>query len=331
MIRRLLRRLRAVFQRPDIPDWLRREHDAVVKGILRKSGPVQFDFCRYRLRRSAHRIEKGLAVAAAERRDVFGAGFIEDMVGDLATLNSDAVFVRDNGGELAGVSRLLQDYFRAVPEGGDVRIDAARRTFAGLAAPEADTGDRHRPEPVEPGAIGIDRLARWISGRHSVRHFAARPVPREVLDECLGVARLAPSSCNRQPFRFEIMSTPESIRAFREISIGLTGFSDNLPCVILLVGELRAFEHPGDRHLPFIDGSLSAMLLLQALHARGLGSCVVNWPDTDRYREGAARLLDLAPDQFVVLSIVCGYAADSGVAVLDSPRKPLESIRHYAT
>lgn len=331
MIRRFLRKVRAWFLRPDMPGWIRREHDAVVEGILRKTGPVQFDFRRYRLRRCAHRIEKGLAVAVAERRDVFGAGFIEDMVGDLATLNSDAVFVRANGGELAGVFHLLRDYFRAVPEGGDARIDAARRTFAGLAAPAADAADPLRPEPAEPSAIGIEQLARWMSGRHSVRHFANRPVPRDVLDECLNVARLAPSSCNRQPFRFEILSNPDTIEMFREISIGLTGFSDILPCVILLVGELRAFEHPGDRHLPFIDGSLSAMLLLQALYARGLGSCVVNWPDTDRYREGAARLLDLAPDQFVVLSIVCGYPADSGVAVLDSPRKPLESIRHYAT
>jgi nitroreductase len=331
MIRRLLRNARAWLPRPGIPEWIRREHAAVVEGILRKAGPVQFDFCRYRLRRSAHRIEKGLAVAAAERRGVFGAGFIEDMVGDLATLNSDAAFVRTNGGEMAGVFRLLREYFQAVPEGGDARVDAARRTFAGLAAPAADAGDRGRPAPAEPGAIGIDLLGRWMSGRHSVRHFADRPVSRDVLDECLNVARLAPSSCNRQPFRYEILSTPEAIRGFREVSIGLNGFSSVLPCVILLVGELRAFEHPGDRHLPFVDGALSAMLLLQALHARGLGSCVVNWPDTGSYRDGAARLLRLAPDQFVVLSIVCGFAAESGVAVLDSPRKPLDSLRHYLT
>ena len=32
--------------------------------------------------------------------------------------------------------------------------------------------------------------------RHSLRKYAATPVPRAILDRCLEAARLAPSACN---------------------------------------------------------------------------------------------------------------------------------------
>ncbi len=55
-----------------------------------------------------------------------------------------------------------------------------------------------------------------ISGRRSVRHFSAEPVPLDVIDECIAAAGSAPSGANRQPWTFVVVTDPELKRRIRE-------------------------------------------------------------------------------------------------------------------
>jgi PPOX class probable F420-dependent enzyme len=67
---------------------------------------------------------------------------------------------------------------------------------------------------LEPGR-GVDfvPLAR---GRQSVRSFQDRPVPRAVLEEMIEAARWAPSPHGVQPWRFVVLTRPESKRTLAE-------------------------------------------------------------------------------------------------------------------
>jgi len=47
-------------------------------------------------------------------------------------------------------------------------------------------------------------LNETIKGRHSIRKFLPRPVPRDLLYECLELAQHAPSNSNIQPWRLFI-------------------------------------------------------------------------------------------------------------------------------
>lgn len=47
-------------------------------------------------------------------------------------------------------------------------------------------------------------LDETIKGRHSIRKFLPRPVPRDLLYECLALAQRAPSNSNIQPWRLFI-------------------------------------------------------------------------------------------------------------------------------
>lgn len=49
-------------------------------------------------------------------------------------------------------------------------------------------------------------LDQTIRERRSVRGFLPKPVPREILEEVLGLAQQAPSNCNVQPWRVYIAS-----------------------------------------------------------------------------------------------------------------------------
>lgn len=45
--------------------------------------------------------------------------------------------------------------------------------------------------------------------RRTVRHFSDRPVPREVIEECLQAANTAPSGANMQPWHFVVVNDPD--------------------------------------------------------------------------------------------------------------------------
>jgi nitroreductase len=45
--------------------------------------------------------------------------------------------------------------------------------------------------------------------RRTVRHFSDRPVPREIIEECLVTAGTAPNGANLQPWHFVVVSDPK--------------------------------------------------------------------------------------------------------------------------
>lgn len=47
-----------------------------------------------------------------------------------------------------------------------------------------------------------------IRRRRTVRHFSDRPVPREVIEDCLRAAGVAPIGANMQPWHFVVVSDP---------------------------------------------------------------------------------------------------------------------------
>ena len=55
-----------------------------------------------------------------------------------------------------------------------------------------------------------------MRGRRTVRDFDARPVPREVIEACIGAAGTAPSGANQQPWHFAAVSDPAVKRRIRE-------------------------------------------------------------------------------------------------------------------
>lgn len=51
-----------------------------------------------------------------------------------------------------------------------------------------------------------------IASRRSIRKYRDRPVPRELLLQLVEAARLAPSACNAQPWRFKIVDDPADVQ-----------------------------------------------------------------------------------------------------------------------
>lgn len=74
----------------------------------------------------------------------------------------------------------------------------------------------YREYPVEE----MCERARWfyrdIARRRSVRDFDSRPVPKEVIEQCLLAAGTAPSGANQQPWHFAVITDPAHKKQIRE-------------------------------------------------------------------------------------------------------------------
>lgn len=77
------------------------------------------------------------------------------------------------------------------------RCDGARTTRAGESA---RTGHALR----RAAAFRAE-----IATRCTVRDFSPRPVPREIIAECLRAAGTAPNGANLQPWHFAVIGSPE--------------------------------------------------------------------------------------------------------------------------
>jgi nitroreductase len=64
----------------------------------------------------------------------------------------------------------------------------------------------HEPAPK---AMNLDAFRSVVESRRSVRKFTKKPIPKDVLDDCLDLAMLAPNSSGLQSWSFHVVRTPE--------------------------------------------------------------------------------------------------------------------------
>jgi len=85
-----------------------------------------------------------------------------------------------------------------------------------MKAPEFEALTQYREYPEQEMIKRSADLAADLKRRRTVRHFSGRPVPREVIDNCLLAAGTAPSGANRQPWHFVVVENPVVKRQIRE-------------------------------------------------------------------------------------------------------------------
>ena len=87
--------------------------------------------------------------------------------------------------------------------------------------------------------------------RRTVRDFSDRPVPRDIIEDCLLAAGTAPNGANRQPWRFVVVgdaAIKARIRAEAEVE-EQSFYSGKAP-----PEWIQALEHLGtDEHKPFLE------------------------------------------------------------------------------
>lgn len=314
-------------------DAFRREHFAVARGRIRYlEASASPEGSTYLLRRNIHRLEKGLLMRP--RRPVFATKYIEETVDCYERVVRHRLAC-SNGGDLPGAEEIawahdvLATYFSVV--GSHPTVDRAADAFRRIPPLRRGTDIQlvpYKRDVEQTPPVRYEDLAALARRRRSVRWYLQKPVPREMIDRAIEVAAQAPSACNRQPFRFLVFDDPELVRKVASVPLGTAGFYDNLPVIVVLVGELRSFFSERDRHAVYIDASLAAMSFVLALESQGLSSCCINWPDIEPQESIMAELLRLAPDERVIMLIGLGFPDPDGL-VAYSQKRSLDELREY--
>lgn len=291
-----------------------REQQAVLAGRLAYRASVGVgEKTSALLRRNIHRLEKGLSMKP--RRDVFAEEFIVDTT---ICFSRCVAANRICKQELKWAQDVLNSYFCAVTH--TANIAEAYRIFNQVSKysdkPQLDNDALSIPyqhQQIEKSLIDTDSFTALCRQRRAVRWFTNQSVADADIDRAIEIASLAPSACNRQPFEFFVANDRALAPSIAKYAGGTAGFVDNIPCTIVVVGDLSAYPAERDRHVIYIDGSLAAMQLMLALETMGLSSCPINWPDLDVPEQKMAKRLGLKPYERPIMLIAVGYAAPDGM------------------
>jgi nitroreductase len=172
-----------------------------------------------------------------------------------------------------------------------------------------------------------------IRQRRSIRHFLDRPVEREKIMTCLEAARLAPSACNAQPWRFIVVDDKQLKDRLCDAAFGgiysMNSFCKRAPVIVVVVSEKSKFLtmigglFRGTQYYLLDIGIAGEHFVLQA-EELGLGTCWIGW-----FNERAVKsVLKVPKDKKVDILIALGYY-DTGRVRSKHDREPIDKIASF--
>ncbi len=299
-----------------------RESKSVLAGRLQYYNRVHSKNSKgniFQLKRNIHRIEKGLIMRP--RRDVFALEYIHGTVDNFRRL-----YQINQKHEIVQWARdVLFRYFEVIKKTDDLK--KLEQEYLAIITPSDESSRSPFARNSRPDSgITYEQMYTMARRRRSVRWYEPKAVPNELIDKAMAVANEAPSACNRQPFRYEVFTEYDLVQKIINIPMGTPGFGKNIHNVAVVIGDYSAYYSERDRHVIYIDASLSAMSFVFALETLGLSSVCINWPDVEKLERMMDKALNLAPYERPVMLIAFGYEDNVGM-VPYSQKKPLSNLR----
>ena len=172
-----------------------------------------------------------------------------------------------------------------------------------------------------------------IKHRKSVRNFLDRPVAREKILTCLEAARLAPSACNSQPWKFiivdDIKLKDKLCRAAFSGVYAINRFCKAAPVIAAVVSEQANYLSRigsmlrGTKYYLIDIGIAAEHFVLQAAEL-GLGTCWIGW-----FNERAVKkILNVPQSKKVDVLLALGYH-DGEKVRSGHGREPIDKISSF--
>lgn len=172
-----------------------------------------------------------------------------------------------------------------------------------------------------------------VASRQSDRAYdMSRSVEPEKLERILEAARLSPSACNAQPWRFVVITDPElSVKVGKATAgLGMNKFAKDAPVHILVVEEsMNITSFLGakikDKYFPLIDIGIAAAHITLAAESEGLGSCILGWFDEKEIK----KLTGIPANKRLLLDITIGYPEKPKRKKSRKAKEKVVSYNHY--
>ena len=158
--------------------------------------------------------------------------------------------------------------------------------------------------------VSYSELEKCIQTRHSIRQFKQEPVDQKALKDAINLALKAPSACNRQATRVYILDK-NKFSILTDFLAGTRGFLDEVDKILIVTGKLSAYEI-GEKYQYIVSPSILVGYLSLTLHAKGLGSCILQRDllSTKKWRKLADKI-GAQEDEQMVCMLAVGVPKDN--------------------
>jgi nitroreductase len=162
----------------------------------------------------------------------------------------------------------------------------------------------------------FDLLMKLLQKRCSCRAYLKREVEEEKIRNCIEAARLAPSACNKQPWRFRIVTEKNLLQRIcgegLMPGIPMPWLSD-VPVIAVLCADTSIITHTLAPMLTkvkyhLLDTGIAGEHFVLAAEAQGLGTCWIGWFNPKKIRN----ILNISSSLQILSLISVGYPAGEG-------------------
>lgn len=157
----------------------------------------------------------------------------------------------------------------------------------------------------------MSHIIEIINKRHSVRNFKDKSVDNGILLSIVEAARLSPSACNAQPWRFVAVTDKSLIRDI--VDKGMGGIVPNkwalsapviiVGCAVLNLLTHRIGETVKGIHYHQIDMGIAMEHMVLLATEMGLGTCWIGWFKARKIK----RMLNIPKDWKIISLLAMGY------------------------
>jgi nitroreductase len=169
------------------------------------------------------------------------------------------------------------------------------------------------------------QFIKLLHNLRAVRQFRKEPIPQEVIDAILDVARWSGTASNRQHWEIVVIREKKTLQALARCD----GYAHHLAGAALGIVLVMAGEPGLVDQETYDEGRLSERIMLAA-EAYGVGSCI-GWLK-GQGRTDAKKLLGIPQERLVRTTLSLGYPdveARRARPKNANARKPLSELVHF--
>lgn len=159
-----------------------------------------------------------------------------------------------------------------------------------------------------------------ITKRKSIRRYETTPIEKDKLNTLLEAARLAPTACNMQDFRFIMVDDPEIKNKVAE-AMGQS-FGKGAAAILVGCGLKNSEEMLCGQKRNVVDLSIATSFVILEAYELGLGACWIGNFQTAPVIEA----LNISEDMIPITMVTLGYPAEDPAG---KPRKPIDCVVAY--
>lgn len=164
-------------------------------------------------------------------------------------------------------------------------------------------------------------VAEVVKSRRTIREYTDEPVPREVVEKILDIARWSPSGSNVQDWRFVVVTERKLLKAIKMFSPGWIG-GGNPVAVVICSDRKWAYEKAGPlaRDVMYlVHAGIVAQTIALLAHSMGLGTNMI----MSFSKEAVKQILSLPEHWDPVMIMLIGHPKHTPEP---PPRLPLSEL-----